>query len=232
MYASRSVAAQGERDAAFAGVTIQRLSTADQVCEAVRDRIIAGALPPGTPLREVMVAESLGVSRNTVREAFRLLAREGLVQHSMHRGVTVTKLSEEDVRDIYRVRQTVEGSAVRAFPAARADELEANCRELERAIKDGDSAGVVDTDFAFHMLIVSALGSGRLHDFFTKTLSELRILLAIADRQHEEDRVFAEEHVRLVELLREEKHDEAAATLAGHLDASCEVSLRVLREDS
>ena len=51
------------------------------------------------------MAESIGISRNTLRDAIRVLARQGLVTHTMHRGAVVTTLSEEDVADLFRVRR-------------------------------------------------------------------------------------------------------------------------------
>jgi DNA-binding GntR family transcriptional regulator len=217
-------------DAAFAGMTIRRLSTADQVCDAVRDRIVAGALPPGTPLREVLVAESLGVSRNTVREAFRLLAREGLVRHTMHRGVMVTQLDEAEVRDLYRVRRTLESAGLAALPEDRFDELDDACRALDKAVRAGGSREIVDADFLFHRLLVEGLESPRLLEFFMQSLSELRIALSIADRRREQDRVFARDHVAMVQLLRDGDRAAAEASLLRHLDISCDVALRIVGE--
>src|SRR5439155_1032253 len=55
------------------------VATAERVATVVRDRIVTGALPPGTPLRETALATELGVSRNTLREGLRLLVAQGLV---------------------------------------------------------------------------------------------------------------------------------------------------------
>ncbi len=76
---------------------IHRVSVADQVASILRQRILDGELIPGTALQEVPMAASLGVSRNTVREATRILSLEGLLKRSAHRGVTVAQLSLEDV---------------------------------------------------------------------------------------------------------------------------------------
>ncbi|PYU77559.1 MAG: hypothetical protein DMG51_20460 [Acidobacteria bacterium] len=93
---------------------IHRVSVADQVASILRQRILDGELIPGTALQEVPMAASLGVSRNTVREATRILSLEGLLKRSAHRGVTVAQLSLEDVGEIYRLRHLLEIPAVRA----------------------------------------------------------------------------------------------------------------------
>src|SRR6266446_586859 len=87
---------------------INRISVADQVASILRRRILDGELLPGTALQEVPMATSLGVSRNTVREATRILSLEGLLKRSAHRGVAVAQLSLEDVAEIYRVRRRLE----------------------------------------------------------------------------------------------------------------------------
>jgi DNA-binding GntR family transcriptional regulator len=69
---------------------IHRVSVADQVASVLRQRILKGELRPGMPLQEVPLAASLGVSRNTMREATRILSLEGLLKRSVHRGVAVS----------------------------------------------------------------------------------------------------------------------------------------------
>ena len=98
----------------------ERRSTASLVSETLRDSIIRGELPPGTPLREHALAETLDVSRNTVREALRLLSHEGLVDYHVHRGVAVRKLSAADVRDLFLTREALEVMAVRYSVRLRA----------------------------------------------------------------------------------------------------------------
>src|ERR1700733_11736796 len=88
-------------------------STADRVTEVLRTHIMEGLFPPGTRLSEEVIGQSLGVSRNTLREAFRLLCHERLAVHEMNRGIFVPVLTREDVTDIYALRRLVEGSAAR-----------------------------------------------------------------------------------------------------------------------
>src|SRR5690349_24825711 len=83
---------------------IHRVSVADQVAGILRQRILEGELRPGAALMEIPLASSLGVSRNTMREAMRILALEGLLKRNIHRGVLVSQLSLQDVEEIYRLR--------------------------------------------------------------------------------------------------------------------------------
>src|SRR5215467_2423592 len=93
---------------------IHRVSVADQVASVLRQRILKGELRPGMPLQEVPLAASLGVSRNTMREATRILSLEGLLKRSVHRGVAVSQLSLKDVEEIYHLRRMLELPAILA----------------------------------------------------------------------------------------------------------------------
>lgn len=88
-------------------------TTASAAYDAIRDRILSGAIRPGDRLRETELAETLGLSRTPVREAIRRLEQDGLVQHVPHRGVVVRTLSNQAVTELYLVREVLEGTAAR-----------------------------------------------------------------------------------------------------------------------
>jgi len=83
------------------------------VARHIRDRITEGGLAPGSPLREVHLAEQLGTSRGTVRDAIRMLADDGLVEVFPHRGAFVAALSLARVRDLYELKLQLEPLATR-----------------------------------------------------------------------------------------------------------------------
>ena len=93
---------------------LDRASTAERVAGVLRRRITEGALPPRTHLSEEQLIVALRVSRNTLREAFRLLSHEGLLVHELHRGVFVRELDEADLVDLYRLRRAVDAAVLRA----------------------------------------------------------------------------------------------------------------------
>lgn len=214
----------------FGELRINRLTTAEQVASVLRERMIDGSLKPGFQLREVPIAESIGVSRNTVREAFRLLSAEGLVRHSLHRGITVAKLTREGLIDIFEARRTLELSALPRVRVEHFQPIEKAIADLDAAIRADDSKRVVESDFAFHVALVQATESERLSDFFASLLTELRLALAIADRKREQDRAFAEEHVAIFTALRESNVGIATKLLNAHLDTSQAITLTIIGE--
>src|SRR5215467_1065540 len=120
---------------------IKRVSVADQVAALLRQRILDGEFRPGTQLQELPLASSLGVSRNTMREAIRILALEGLLRRNLHRGVVVSQLSLRDVEEIYQLRRMLELPAV--LGAARPDpellkQMRAELQSYEDAVRVRD----------------------------------------------------------------------------------------------
>ena len=95
----------------FRGAALQRRGSADLIAAEVRERILAGDLVSGDPLREAELAEAFGVARNTVREALRLLTQGGLATYEMHHGVTVRRHTPAEVAAIFDVREIIESAA-------------------------------------------------------------------------------------------------------------------------
>jgi DNA-binding GntR family transcriptional regulator len=136
---------------------IHRVSVADQVASVLRQRILNGELRPGTPLQEVPLSASLGVSRNTMREATRILSLEGLLKRSIHRGVAVSQLSLKDVQEIYHLRRMLEIPAVLAAKSNHTDvlpELQNALQGYEGAVRRRDWARAVEFDLQFHSLLI------------------------------------------------------------------------------
>jgi DNA-binding GntR family transcriptional regulator len=204
---------------ALSGFSIQRVSTADQVAGLMRERILRGELKPGTSLREVAIAAAIGVSRNTLREGLRILIQEGLVRHTVHRGITVTQLSAESASDIYGVRRLLEVAAIetRHPTPQRLEVLAAAVDRLETAAEQHDWPTLVEADMQFHCALVSFLGSDRLNGFFRNLLSELRVGLVAVDRASSDLHQMSGEHRKFYRLLKAGKRKECARALEAHL---------------
>jgi DNA-binding GntR family transcriptional regulator len=202
---------------------IHRTSVADQVAGILRQRVLNGELRPGTPLQEIPLSESLGVSRNTMREAMRILSLEGLLKRSMHRGIAVAQLSLPDVREIYHVRRVLEISAVHAAKSASPELLRELHRALERyeaAVQARNWVSAVTHDLHFHSLLIRFLENRRLEAFYQKTIAELRVGMVLVDQRHDHPGMLVPVHRNLYELLTVGKLKECAKILLQHLDDS------------
>src|SRR5882762_3937765 len=191
---------------------INRTSVADQVASILRQRILDGELPPGTALQEVPMATSLGVSRNTVREATRILSLEGLLKRNAHRGVAVA--------EIYQVRHLLEIPAVRAATMEDSDvltEIRGALEGYEEAVEGVDWVRAVRFDLHFHTLLIRFHRNRRLESFYEKLLGELRLGMVLVDLRHDNPGGLVPVHRRIYQLLTSGETQECATLLAQHM---------------
>jgi DNA-binding GntR family transcriptional regulator len=202
---------------------LDRSSTAERVADVLRRRITEGDLPPGTRLSEEQLVEVLRVSRNTLREAFRLLTHEGLLVHQLHRGVFVPELDEADLVDLYRLRRTVECDVVRSLEgldAVRLRPLHDDVAAGESAAQRGDWVAVGTANMRFHRHLVALAGSRRIDEVAARLLAELRLAfhaVASPQRLHEP---YVSRNRALLELLVAGDVERAAEELEEYLHDS------------
>ena len=161
---------------------LAQISTADRVAALLRDNIMEGVFPPGTRLSEEAIGQALGVSRNTLREAFRLLCHERLAVHELNRGIFVPVLTSEDVVDLYRLRRLVEGGAARMAGTATAAARRAVVAAVtgaEKASAAGDWEAVRSADLHFHRAVAALAGSPRVDELMRRALAELRLVFHV-----------------------------------------------------
>ena len=199
---------------------ITRASTAQRVAEILRARITEGALLPGTRLSEEMIGTALGVSRNTLRESFRLLIHERLVVHELNRGVFVRVLDVEDVIDIYRVRRVLECAAVRNArdsPAAAVDAIEVALIEGEQADAEQRWFDVGTANMQFHQAIAGLAGSPRVEEIMRQTLAEIRLAFHVMAAPQTFHQAYLVRHRELLELIRSGDVERAHQVLDDYL---------------
>ncbi|MCX5235968.1 GntR family transcriptional regulator [Streptomyces prunicolor] len=205
------------------------------VTDVLRERIVEGELPPGTPLRDVALSAELGVSRNTLREALRTLHDEGLVVQQLHKGTAVKTLAAEDVTDIYLARRTLELSAVDASPLAPEpllDAIEAKVAAAELAV-DAEAWDKVGTaSLRFHQSLVALLGSARLDGFFRVTIAQLRLAFAVMADQGAFQAPWVARDREICDLIRGGRRMDATAALRLYLDESERMVLDAVRASS
>ncbi|MFC3898999.1 GntR family transcriptional regulator [Lentzea rhizosphaerae] len=205
---------------ALDGLEVRRTTTAQQLADGLAERIMAGAFGPGDRLRESAIAAELGVARNTIREAVRILELTGLVRYEVNRGAVVIAPTPENVEALYTARERLETAAVVRTPRPdQLDAITAAFEELREAAEAGDLGAIVDRDLAFHQAIVALLDSSRLDDFFAAMTKELRFYLTVLTRSETPDEVVAEHQV-ILDAIRLGDRDRAVAEIRAHVDAS------------
>jgi len=199
---------------------IGQTSRPEQVSAILRSRISDGYFAPGARLVEDEITRQLKISRNTLREAFRLLTHERLLEQELNRGTFVRVPGVADVRDLYRVRKHIECSAVRtvtATPAALSN-LTDTVTLGRRALDAHDSRALGSANILFHQALVELAGSPRLDELMRGVLAELRLVFHVM----EDLRWFHEPYVgrnqEIVDLLADGDGDTAAKVLQAYLD--------------
>jgi DNA-binding GntR family transcriptional regulator len=199
---------------------IRPVTSATTLAESLRDELLSGAYAPGTPLGEAEVGERTGVTAATARAALAELERDGLVIHSLHRGVEVVPISPDEVRDIYAARRVFEVAGLEALLRRRPVDvtwLEAAIERMGEAAIGGSGRALVEADLAFHLAIVAAAGSRRLTRAAQGSLMELRLVLSVADRVRDDLPALVADHQYLVEVFRAGHRREALTALEDHL---------------
>lgn len=157
------------------------MSTATSICRQIEQSILTGSLEAGSRVNENSLAGKYGVSRSVVRDALRLLEREGLVAFFENRGAVVRQPTVAEVLQLYDVRAGLSSTAARLAAAnattANIEEL-AELQRLMGELRDGDRESDYDQlNIAFHNLIFAASGNGRLIQMHDAVSKEMRLFV-------------------------------------------------------
>lgn len=161
-----------------------------------------------------------GVSRNSVREALRLLVSDGLVALTVNSGASVRVLTSADVADIYAARRLLECGGVRA--SSRADDMtlaevdvaaQTGIRERER--KRWQDAGTASLEF--HAAVVALSGSDRVDQFFAGLAAQLRLAFAVMPDEAEFQALWVDRDRTIADLLMAGRRESAEAELLAYL---------------
>lgn len=213
---------------------IQRETVADRVIAELRQDILHSRLPQGRPVTEDAMAEQLGVSRTTMRQALNTLLIEGLLtRHPATRVLEVTTLGEADVSDIYRARRFLELGGVDAAASAtpeHLDRLRRAVHDLRHAVETDDPETFVRADFDCHAAIVAFLGSWHLSEAYALLISKLRIVIAriVLDEQDNVESLAV--HEEFIKQILAGNHAEAREGLGRRLDESERMVLAKIAE--
>ncbi|KUN01917.1 GntR family transcriptional regulator [Streptomyces yokosukanensis] len=208
-----------------------RTSTAERVSDILRTRIADGYFPPGTRLSEDGIGGALGVSRNTLREAFRLLTHERLLVHELNRGVFVRVLTVEDVEDIYRTRALVECAVVRGLgePPYPLEGVAAAVREGESAAAENDWKALGTANIHFHRELVALAGSERTDELMRSVFAELRLAFHVVDDPRRLHEPYLVRNLEILRALQTGARREAERLLETYLADSLERVVEVYR---
>lgn len=195
-----------------------------KVYEELKEAIVRNTIKQGVMLQERMLAEKLGVSRTPIREAFRMLSVEGLIDLIPGKGASVTRVSIEDVREIMQVREPLECVAVR-LAAEKARESEIAYLE-ETILKWQDEASkTTDINFqslsaydsAFHEYIVQIANNKRLAYILSTLRDQIRRITYLTQDNKNRLDISLPQHLQILEAMKRHDPDYAEESMLAHM---------------
>jgi DNA-binding GntR family transcriptional regulator len=201
----------------------------EQVAAYVRELIISGLVRPGEFLRVERIAEEVGVSNTPVREGLLALRSEGFVQFVPRRGFVVAPFTRDDVQDLFwaqaQLARELAARAARKITSEQVVLLEENLEQFRQAVGEADTERIADLSYAFHRQVNQAAGSQRLALLSGQVASHLpRRFYASLEAQA----AVGDDHLLLVDALRDHDARTARALMEQHILASADHLIEIL----
>jgi DNA-binding GntR family transcriptional regulator len=219
--------ATGSEPVLRTSVVAQSLS--DKVVDVLIEAIERGELPPGSRIREASIARQLGISRGPLREALSRLAGRKLVEYTPNLGMRVVVTSTDDIREIFQIREVLEGAATRLATENMSDkDLKELADLLERhrhgpELQDGSAYYQRAGDLDFHFRIAQASNNGRLVDLLCRDLYHfLRIHRFRASLSPGRAAIAFEEHKAIVAAMTGRDAELAETLMRRHIRGAME----------
>ncbi|MGE0153521.1 MAG: GntR family transcriptional regulator [Reyranellaceae bacterium] len=213
----------------------QTLSLPEQIAETIGNAIIKGDLEPGQRIQEQTIASQFDVSRGPVREALRILERDGMVRILPRRGAQVTQLSIDEVSDVFAIRASLVGLVARLIAENPDPALIAKLRQRadklnQLAASDVDADQYVQESYYMNMSMASGCGNPRLRDLIYslahQTVRYSRLGLSTKERRQQSAKL----HHALVRALQKGDARRAQETAERLVMESRAMAIMLLRE--
>jgi DNA-binding GntR family transcriptional regulator len=200
---------------------IKRQSITTKVCDYLKQGILTGAILPGTRLLEAQIAEQMGVSRSPVRESFRLLEADGLIEIRPGQGAFVRRLTVDEVWEISTARSLIEGyvaslAAERATPGD-VKRLRQALNRVDEAAQREDYEATVTADFDLHRLVWEISGHKVLYDILTRLEVQIRMFMAVQAPLFEHLYDSVRDHQAVVEAIASGNAEAAKVSIEQHI---------------
>ncbi|MFS0702085.1 GntR family transcriptional regulator [Cellulomonas sp. 179-A 4D5 NHS] len=205
--------------------SLDRSTLRERALTTLRDAVTSGRYQPGDHLGEVDLAQQLGVSRGTVREALRHLQQEGLVSPGARGMLRVRALSAREVTELFRVRAALEGLAVAEILAGPG--RDAAVHRLRGALVTLAEAGTefearLQADLAFHLLLCELSGNSMLVDSWRHLEGRMRVTILSLEPSSWASLTSEDRHAAIVDAIEQGDVDTAVAVVEQHMAEAAE----------
>ncbi len=199
-------------------------SLTDEIADIIRDRILKGEYKIGEKIKETQIASELKVSRTPIREAFKQLENEGLIDYIPNRGCFAKGFTKQDIEDIYAVRKALEilcvEWAVSRITEEQIQNLQDQCDLMEFYTVRQDEKKVLEINTGFHDIIYNATGSrfmAQVLRSYKEYIDQTRKALYYEPDYLDE---ILEEHRSILTAIKNRDAEEGKSAMSRHLDGS------------
>lgn len=199
-------------------------SLTDEIADIIRDRILKGEYHIGEKIKENQIATELRVSRTPIREAFKQLENEGLIDYVPNRGCFAKGFTKQDIEDIYAVRKALEILAVEwavdRITPPEIDKLQDQCDLMEFYTTRKDGKKVLEINNDFHDIIYNSTGSrfmAQVLRSYKEYIEQTRRVIFYEQSYLEE---ILAEHKAILDAMKNSDKESAVKAIAEHLDGS------------
>jgi len=196
----------------------------DEVAQALRERIYAGVYAPGVTLRQERVAAEFGISRTPLREAFRVLERDGLVVNKPGSGVRVATADLPKLLDAYAVREAMDGVAARnAAERATQAEIKQLTRHLvqqRKVVENWNPSAYSQSNVEFHLAVMQAAGNASLAPLVPLLHMTSQVFAPAFALSSERARTAVAEHGEILDAIQKRDPDTAERVARAHINAT------------
>ena len=200
---------------------IKRPPLADEVVKQLRELILAGKLKPGDRVPEQVVCEQFGISRTPLREALKVLATEGLIELSPHRGAIVAMLTADDLDHMFPVLEALEALAGELACAnitdAELEELRSLHEQMHECFKRKDRRRYFKINQLIHEKIVSAAANPVLSSVYSNLSGRIRRARFMSDITDDAWKKGSRDHELILSALGDRAGKKLSALLKEHL---------------
>ena len=199
----------------------EEYSAVTRIVEALKKELINGSLSPDTLIVETQIGKRFGVSKTPAREALVRLSGMGFVSAIPGKGYTVTKLSWQQIKDLFEVRMLLEAAAIEMAATRASEEDVVALKTVALLPRKGSLSieGLLDANLQFHNTIWRASRNERLAQLASQAMDDLMRAMHTA-MMSEDTGGMVEQHLHMTDLIARKKTNEAREAMIEHVDAT------------
>jgi DNA-binding GntR family transcriptional regulator len=208
-------------------LVLQGRPTAELIADQLREHIVQGKFRPGQQINESVLAAQLNTSRGPLREALQRLCQEGILVSHRNRGVFVLELSQEDIQEIYDVREAVEMACAHMLLSARPEKVKKTAQALKGIIANmaknvavANWQALAKLDMDFHTAFVAGTGNSRMIRIYETLAAESRMCILGLEVAYPRVDVLITEHQKLLDLLLAGEEDALLQAIRTHMQGA------------